>query len=92
MQELGIGDTPPTKAKAAIPSSIPPSTAEPSSIPKTEGGGGGGGEEDGLTALEKQLAADWVPLGLHFGIPLFNEAANKLVCDKVRVQVSIGRQ
>ena len=27
---------------------------------------------------------DWVPLEMSFGVPLFNEAANNSVCNKVR--------
>ncbi len=39
---------------------------------------------DGMSAQERKLMSEWVPLSLNFGIPLFNEEANKVVCDKVR--------
>lgn len=45
---------------------------------------GGVAEEGcGLSAVEKRLVSEWVPLGLSFGIPLFDEGANKVVCEKV---------
>ena len=53
----------------------------------TRAGGDAGGVADkgcGLSAVEKKLVSEWVPLGLSFGVPLFDEGANKVVCDKVR--------
>ena len=36
-----------------------------------------------LTPSEASLEEEWVLLEMFFGIPLFSEAANKAVCDKV---------
>ena len=39
---------------------------------------------DGMTTEEREMDAQWVPLELCFGVPLFSEAANLAVCKKVR--------
>ncbi len=36
-----------------------------------------------MSATERKLASEWVPLELSFGIPLFSDKDNRLVCDKV---------
>ncbi len=36
-----------------------------------------------MSPTERKLASEWVPLELNFGIPLFSDKDNKLVCDKV---------
>lgn len=89
MQELGIGDpTPPI-----IP---PPSSTDENGIgssakthsdsqdeDKDRDGGKVTDDTSNMSPLEKRLVSEWVPLELSFGIPLFNEQANKVVCDKV---------
>ena len=37
-----------------------------------------------MTTEEREMDAQWVPLELCFGVPLFSEAANLAVCKKVR--------
>ena len=38
----------------------------------------------------QRMAAEWVPLNLSYGIPLFNERANQAVCDKVSHNTRCG--
>ena len=78
----------PSTKSDSIPStkmdSIPSTKMD--SIPGTSEAATGEGQQEGcgLSAVEKRLVSEWVPLGLNFGIPLFDEQANKTVCEKVR--------
>ena len=98
MQELGIGEpsqplaptatvTPTTSSAAEKRGTETPQQDRTDSVPKPDKDEGakedGDVEGRGLSATEKRLVSEWVPLGLNFGIPLFNEAANKTVCEKV---------
>lgn len=99
MQELGIGDVSPslltpssprgngTKTSPSLQSSQERGEAGPSRMVGAEEVVGGNG--CGLSAVERRLVSEWVPLGLNFGIPLFDEEANKLVCKKVRKLCSV---
>ena len=42
-----------------------------------------------LTDAQQRLVAEWVPLELSFGVPLFNMTANRAVCDKVSPVISL---
>ena len=83
MQELGIGD--PTTPVPQPPPDDPSTSAAATSAAETSMAGRQGVEGCGLSAVEKRLVSEWVPLGLNFGIPLFDEEANRIVCEKVCV-------
>ena len=81
MQELGIGEPsskPLTKQPLAEQNGL---QTTPKDV-NTKGDEVGSGEN--MSPLEKRLMSEWVPLGLNFGIPLFDEEANKVVCKKVK--------
>lgn len=95
MQELGIGDPTPslippsTHLQNGIETSDESNFRTPTRT--TEDVAGRSGTEGGvakegpkMSDVEKRLVSEWVPLGLSFGIPLFDEGANKIVCEKVR--------
>ena len=98
MQELGIGDPTPSlipsstrlqngiKTSDGSDSRTPPSTSTITEDVDGRSGTEGGVAKEGpeMSDVEKRLASEWVPLGLSFGIPLFDERANKIVCEKVR--------
>lgn len=75
LRELGIGDpkSPPADGPSSKQpqshSNTVPAEAEPHST---------------LSPVQQKLAQEWVPLELSFGVPLFNQLANRAVCDKVR--------
>ena len=75
LRELGIGDplSPITTADDG-PCSIPAQTES---------------EESTLSPVQQKLASEWVPLELSFGVPLFNQRANRAVCDKVTIEIMI---
>lgn len=95
MQELGMGE-PAHLPQPPITNgpSMPPDSSRSGTSPEDKarvgdsvaGRSEAGGEAEegcGLSAVEKRLVSEWVPLGLNFGIPLFDEGANKIVCEKV---------
>lgn len=90
MQALGIGDSMPPPLQpvtAALPNGGVDAAASTSS-PQTDEREAGVVTEDPfptLTPKEKALMAEWVPLGLNFGIPLFSLDANSSLCDKVNI-------
>ena len=47
------------------------------------GTGVGGAIKPEVSVEREAINTDWVPLEMSFGIPLFNEAANNSVCNKV---------
>ena len=86
LRDLGIGDleSPASEDKAGQRTVAPPTHEAPSLV-----GGAQAGEDCNkrdLTAAEVALDEEWVPLEMYFGIPLFNEEANKAVCEKVRME------
>lgn len=85
MQELGIGDPTPTPQSPppADPSTSAAATAAATSSAAETSMAGRQGEGCGLSAVERRLVSEWVPLGLNFGIPLFDEEANRIVCEKI---------
>lgn len=74
LRELGIGDPKsptadgPSSKQPQSHSNTVPAEAEPHST---------------LSPVQQKLAQEWVPLELSFGVPLFNQLANRAVCDKV---------
>ena len=95
MQELGIGDptspTPPTLASTAKQNGmelLPNDTTDSDSTPNDTGSGENEtetGDNGSMSAVERKLMSEWVPLCLSFGIPLFDEEANKIVSEKVKI-------
>ncbi len=95
MQELGIGHPAPSPLHPApsitLDENLPGTSSDSKSgsiaTSSSAPGEGVAGcvvlEEKSLSDVEKRLVSEWVPLGLNFGIPLFDEGANKVVCDKV---------
>lgn len=84
LRDLGIGDleSPASEDKAGQRSVATPTQEAP-----PPGDGVQGGEDCSrreLTAAEAALDEEWVPLEMYFGIPLFNDEANKAVCEKVQ--------
>ena len=87
LKELGIGDleSPGVKEDRSI------DTGKSSLDTPMEGGRSSDSKEcarvttpvEELTPSEAALEEEWVLLEMFFGIPLFSEAANKAVCDKV---------
>ena len=71
LRELGIGD----------PKS--PTVKDPDSMPR-EQPSKESHSDSSMSPVQKRLAQEWVPLAMSFGVPLFNEQANRAVCDKVR--------
>lgn len=45
---------------------------------------------ESMSPTERKLALEWVPLELSFGIPLFSDKDNRLVCDKVSLLLLWG--
>ena len=68
LRELGIGEARPTRERTQTPVDSKP--LDPSA-------------EVPVSSAVQRMAAEWVPLNLSYGIPLFNERANQAVCDKV---------
>ncbi len=94
MQELGIGEPapPPLLPTTTTTTTTPEIGTEQSYVGNPDSSSTLSGmdkamekEPSGLTAVERRLASEWAPLGLHFGIPLFDEEANKIVCEKVNL-------
>ena len=86
LKDLGIGDF---EGPASEDKDGHRSVAVPTQEAPPPGGGAQRGEDSSereLTAAELSLAEEWVPLEMYFGIPLFNEEANKAVCKKVQVE------
>ena len=87
LKELGIGDleSPGVKEDRSIDTGKSPLDTP------MEGGRSSDSKEcervtspvEELTPSEAALEEEWVLLEMFFGIPLFSEAANKAVCDKV---------
>ena len=87
LKELGIGDleSPGVKEDRSV------DTGKSSRDTPMEGGPSSDSREcervtspvEELTPSEAALEEEWVLLEMFFGIPLFSEAANKAVCDKV---------
>ena len=71
LRELGIGDpkSPTVEGQHSIPKEQPPKESH---------------SDSSMSPVQKRLAQEWVPLEMSFGVPLFNERANRAVCDKVR--------
>ena len=68
LRELGIGEARPARERTQTPVDSKP--LDPSA-------------EVPVPSAVQRMAAEWVPLNLSYGIPLFNERANQAVCDKV---------
>ena len=95
MQQLGIGDsaaTAPLQPTATPTTSSGPHKEASGETSKTEETVSrdqaderlaGEDRMSKLSPKEKSLMAEWVPLGLNFGIPLFSQEANNSVCEKV---------
>lgn len=49
----------------------------------SEAGGDSLYSEESMTPFQKKLLEEWLPLELSFGIPLFSDDANRIVCGKV---------
>ena len=49
----------------------------------SEAGGDSFYSEESMTPFQKKLLEEWLPLELSFGIPLFSDDANRIVCGKV---------
>ena len=75
LRELGIGD--PTSPTADGSGSKPPKSHLDTAIPEVSD------SHSTLSPVQQQLAWEWVPLELSFGVPLFHQGANRAVCDKV---------
>ena len=74
LRELGIGD----------PTSPPPDTlSSPAAPPECPTPDQSGSHSSGLTPVQERLSQEWIPLELSFGVPLFEQQANRAVCDKV---------
>ena len=78
LRELGIGD--PTSPTTDGPGSKPPQSRSDAAIPEESD------SHSTLSPVQQQLAREWVPLELSFGVPLFHQGANRAVCDKVGVR------
>ena len=74
LRELGIGD--PKSPTAEGPGSSPPPSADTATSAESE-------THSAMTPVQQKLAQEWVPLELSFGVPLFNQRANRAICDKV---------
>ena len=74
LRELGIGD--PKSPTAEGPGSSPPLSADTATSAESE-------THSAMTPVQQKLAQEWVPLELSFGVPLFNQRANRAICDKV---------
>ena len=83
LRDLGIGDLegPVSENKEGHQSVAVPTQEAPPPVVGAQRGEDSSEQE--LTAAELSLAEEWVPLEMYFGIPLFNEEANKAVCEKV---------
>jgi len=95
IQELGIGDSSPAPLQPSTTASTSSELHKEASgetntiVEETVSKGQTDEREAGedriakLSPTEKTLMAEWVPLGLNFGIPLFSQEANNSVCEKV---------
>ena len=80
LRELGIGDqTQPGTSKHRAESH-----ATPQQKPEAE--------ECVISESVQRLVAEWVPLELCFGVPLFSDEANETVCQKVGTNKQTDRQ
>ena len=86
LKDLGIGDFEGSVSdnKEGHRSVTVPTQEAPPPVGMAQRGEDSGERE--LTAAELSLVEEWVPLEMYFGIPLFNEEANKAVCKKVLIK------
>jgi hypothetical protein len=95
MKDLGMGEpaSQPPLSQPPVPNTssvLPEHTSKASSrvgddVAAQSDAGGAIDDGRGLNVVEKRLVSEWVPLELSFGIPLFDEMANRMVCEKVRM-------
>ena len=86
MQDLGIGDSVPPLLPTPVQSEVKGESSGTDAASRCQTDDAGRDtpmdRPSDLSPLEKTLMAEWVPLGLNFGIPLFSQEANYSVCDK----------
>ena len=102
LRELGIGDpkgnTPgvtdqPFATQEAASSAGNPCQNGTETARKESGTCEPGGDslysEESMTPFQKKLLEEWLPLELSFGIPLFSDDANRIVCGKVNIIIIV---
>ncbi|CAI8043415.1 Protein FAM91A1 [Geodia barretti] len=78
LRQLGIGGDPASPTPDTPTHPAPP----PAEYPTPEQPG-----SSGVTPVQERLGQEWVPLELSFGVPLFEQQANRAVCDKILERV-----